>query len=40
VDPEKLKPYYTNLIAKFFPQKLRWWKKLKFACGVFRKCSV
>jgi inositol oxygenase len=24
VDPEKLKPYYTNLIAKFFPQKLRW----------------
>ncbi|KXN83087.1 Inositol oxygenase [Leucoagaricus sp. SymC.cos] len=24
VDPEKLKPYYTDLIAKFFPEKLRW----------------
>ncbi|XP_006463566.1 hypothetical protein AGABI2DRAFT_194354 [Agaricus bisporus var. bisporus H97] len=24
VDPEKLKPYYIKLIAKFFPQKLRW----------------
>ncbi|KAF9445179.1 DUF706-domain-containing protein, partial [Macrolepiota fuliginosa MF-IS2] len=23
-DPEKLKPYYTGLIAKFFPNKLKW----------------
>ncbi|KAF5357076.1 hypothetical protein D9756_006779 [Leucocoprinus leucothites] len=24
VDPEKLKPYYMGLIAKFFPEKLKW----------------
>jgi len=24
VDPEKLKPYYTGLLAKFFPEKLKW----------------
>ncbi len=23
-DPEKLKPYYKNLIAKFFPEVIEW----------------
>lgn len=24
VNPQKLKPYYMELIAKFFPEKLKW----------------